>query len=66
MKINLIIQTGIFMAEDGFDIRFLTNEQLDAYCVKLSTESATSSALRRYMTENQIHIQPNTAAFSHF
>jgi hypothetical protein len=30
MKVNLIIQTGIFMAEDGFDIRFLTNEQLDA------------------------------------
>lgn len=26
MKVNLIIQTGIFMVEDGFDIRFLTNE----------------------------------------
>ncbi len=60
------LQEGGFIAsQTGFDIRFITSAQLDAESSQASDRISDIIRFEESLIENEIRIQPNTAAFSH-
>lgn len=49
----------------GFDIRFITNEQLDKEVSQASDRMNDIIHFEEVLLENEIRIQPNTPSFSH-
>ncbi|XP_046453343.1 peroxidase-like isoform X1 [Daphnia pulex] len=56
---------GFIASQTGFDIRFITNAQLDAESSQASDRISDIIRFEESLIENEIRIQPNTAAFSH-
>lgn len=64
--LTILIAQGSFIASlTGFDIRFITNEQLDEESNQASNRINDIIRFEESLIENEIRIQPNTAAFSH-
>ena len=58
-------EAGFIASRTGFDIRFITNEQLDEESSQASNRISDIIRFEESLIENEIRIQPNTASFSH-